>query len=212
MLSACSNSPTVKMWEDNVINHQHPIITPLSIIATPITLVADVMTLGGNIDDEIAIKAVQSGVDTAVTSGAAAGHAVKQSSSPYSSSLNNSLSSNEGSNSSISNVSTTMSHNSSAYAPLTDPSCAKYSTTQGSGSLYGHVTNTCNIPIQFLWCWIPNGAANCTPNSLSDTIAPGQTDEISGPSEQYQPRASYLVCNMSGENATKLCTMKSPVR
>lgn len=98
----------------------------------------------------------------------------------------------------------------SYYAPLTDPTCVEYD-TQGSGSLYAQVTNNCAVPVVFHWCWVPTGASNCIPNSTSDIIPIGSTVSVHGPASNQQPVASFIACDMSGENSTKTCSMKSQV-
>jgi hypothetical protein len=98
----------------------------------------------------------------------------------------------------------------SYYAPLTDPTCVEYE-TEGSGSLYAQITNTCSVPVIFHWCWVPVGASNCTPDSTSDIIPIGSTVSVHGPARNQQPLASFIACDMSGENSTKTCNMNSPI-
>ncbi len=83
-----------------------------------------------------------------------------------------------------------------------DSGCASYSITDADVTL-ARVTNQCDQPIVFHWCWLPNGRSDCAPNLLSNVIAGQQSDTIPGPEENEQSVAVYVVCDMS--NRQRIC-------
>jgi hypothetical protein len=83
-----------------------------------------------------------------------------------------------------------------------DSGCASYGVTDADVTL-ARVTNQCDEPIVFHWCWVPNGRSDCAPNLLSSVISGRQSETIPGPEENEQTVAVYVVCDMS--NRQRIC-------
>lgn len=87
-------------------------------------------------------------------------------------------------------------------APKLDASCADYRITRQDVA-FAEVTNTCQVPISFYWCWVEKQQQNCRPSYLSGVVAPGATVEIAGPSEEQTQLANFVVCDMA--NREHIC-------
>ncbi len=83
-----------------------------------------------------------------------------------------------------------------------EPGCASYGITDADVTL-ARVTNQCDEPIVFHWCWVPNGRSHCTPNLLSGVIVSRQSETMPGPEDNEQTVAVYVVCDMS--NRQRIC-------
>ncbi len=90
----------------------------------------------------------------------------------------------------------------SAAAPKLDASCADYRITRQDVAL-AEVTNACQVPISFYWCWVEKEQQSCRPSYLSEVVAPGATIEIAGPSDEETQVANFVVCDMA--NREQIC-------
>ncbi len=80
-------------------------------------------------------------------------------------------------------------------APKLDASCADYRITREDIG-FAEVTNSCQVPISFFWCWVERGKNSCEPVYLSNIVEPNSTVEIAGPSEDQTQVAQFVVCDM----------------
>lgn len=88
-------------------------------------------------------------------------------------------------------------------APRADPHCLVYK----AGPAYepfAEITNRCEYPIQWRWCWIQRGKDSCTPDQLSKVVKPGASALVDGPTGREKPKASFFVCDMSEQG--KYCS------
>lgn len=85
-------------------------------------------------------------------------------------------------------------------APKIDASCAKIQITRVDVG-FADVTNTCDKPISFFWCWVSDGSKSCMPALMSNIITPGETTEITGPAKGQAQVANVIVCDMSNPDA-----------
>ena len=80
-------------------------------------------------------------------------------------------------------------------APLADPKCASHKIVDNG--LIATVSNKCDYPIEWRWCWIPKGKASCEPDFLSGKILTRQTVTVHGPDSGEQAKPIAIVCDMS---------------
>ncbi len=80
-------------------------------------------------------------------------------------------------------------------APKLDANCADYRITREDIG-FAEVTNACQVPISFFWCWVERGRDSCEPVYLSNIVEPNRTVEIAGPSESQTQVAQFVVCDM----------------
>ncbi len=83
-----------------------------------------------------------------------------------------------------------------------DDSCADYRISDDDATM-AVIENRCANPITFHWCWLPKGKSTCTPNLVSNIIAPQESDLVPGPTEDEEAIAEYVVCDMS--NLQRVC-------
>ncbi len=84
-----------------------------------------------------------------------------------------------------------------------DPACIQIS-AESEGAL-ARLSNTCQKPAEWLWCWIQDGQADCTPEHFSGVIGAGETTTVFGPGIGKSLRPRSVVCDMSDKE--KFCSL-----
>lgn len=77
--------------------------------------------------------------------------------------------------------------------PKIDPTCVTFEDIKG---LTAYIRNGCSVPVKVTWCWVPQGASNCTADSSSSVIAVGSRRMVHGP-DRNNRYASFVVCDAS---------------
>ncbi|TAE79940.1 MAG: hypothetical protein EAZ74_04245 [Alphaproteobacteria bacterium] len=209
LCTSCSTN-TGKLWDAMVTDREPSAATffllPAAVVVTPFYLFVDIVTLGGT-DKNMTLAKGAASAYMQHKSGAGSFPATANR-------TNDDFAIENHGTEIISDDSGT--HNQTSYdpykyyAPRTDPTCADYD-IEFAGQMLIPLTNNCSVPIAFHWCWVPEGAVNCTPNAVSNVIEVGQTSKIYGPIKGQQRIAKFMVCDMSGENRNKTCNQKSPL-
>ncbi len=89
-------------------------------------------------------------------------------------------------------------------APEADTRCAAYRLT-GDGGKFAELENKCDIPISWLWCWVPKGTPDCEPDQASEIVPARSRVLLPGPGPGETPRAVFRICDMSDPD--KFCTL-----
>ncbi len=89
-------------------------------------------------------------------------------------------------------------------APKADARCAAYRLT-GDGEKFAEFENKCDIPISWLWCWVPKGAPDCQPDQASEIVPARSRVLLPGPAPNETPQAVSRICDMSDPD--KFCTL-----
>ncbi len=84
-----------------------------------------------------------------------------------------------------------------------DPACIRIA-PENEGAL-ARLSNTCQKPAEWLWCWIEDGETDCTPEHFSGVIGAGETTTVFGPGIGKSLRPRSVVCDMSDKE--KFCSL-----
>jgi len=84
-----------------------------------------------------------------------------------------------------------------------DLACIQVS-PESEGAL-ARLSNTCQKPAEWLWCWVQDGQNDCTPEHFSGVIKAGETTTVFGPGIGKSLRPRSVVCDMSDKE--KFCSL-----
>lgn len=88
-------------------------------------------------------------------------------------------------------------------APHAQQSCVAYRLSDDA--LVATVSNRCTFPVEWRWCWVPEGMGECRPDNLSGIIMPEGEVVVSGPEQGATRKAKSVVCDMT--DADKFCRL-----